>query len=88
MRGRLLDNAADMPRITTIGAVDVNKKGRAMLRKQKRRQRKERERRERGMKPRAEYEASSLSRTKPWKAAGVSRRTWYRRRREAKALAA
>jgi FixJ family two-component response regulator len=29
--------------------------------------------------PRAEYEANSLSRTRPWEAMGISRRTWYRR---------
>jgi hypothetical protein len=34
----------------------------------------------RGIHPRAEYEATSLSRSKPWLAAGLSRRTWYRRR--------
>jgi hypothetical protein len=36
----------------------------------------------RGMKTRAEYEANSLSRTKPWVAEGISRRTWYRRQKE------
>lgn len=28
--------------------------------------------------PRAEYLAQSLSRSKPWEALGVSRATWYR----------
>jgi predicted transcriptional regulator len=28
--------------------------------------------------PRAEYEANSISRAKPWEAMGLSRRTWYR----------
>jgi predicted DNA-binding transcriptional regulator AlpA len=28
--------------------------------------------------PRAEYLANSLSRSKPWEALGVSRATWYR----------
>ena len=27
--------------------------------------------------PRAEYEASSISRAKPWEALGMSRATWY-----------
>jgi hypothetical protein len=71
--------------ITTIGAIDVSRKGRMMLSKRKDRDRK---RRTRGTKPRAEYEAHSLTRTKPWQAAGMSRRTWYRRRRETEALAA
>lgn len=29
--------------------------------------------------PRSDYEANSVSRTKPWEAAGMSRATWYRR---------
>ena len=29
--------------------------------------------------PREQYEAESLSRTKPWEKLGMSRRTWYRR---------
>jgi hypothetical protein len=34
-----------------------------------------------GVKPRAEYLlAAAAAATKPWEAAGVSRRTWYRRR--------
>ena len=27
--------------------------------------------------PRAEYEANSISRSKPWEALGMSRATWY-----------
>jgi hypothetical protein len=29
--------------------------------------------------PRAEYEAQSVERAKPWEALGISRATWYRR---------
>ena len=29
--------------------------------------------------PRAEYEANSLMRSKPWEALGMSRATWYRK---------
>lgn len=29
--------------------------------------------------PRAEYEANSLTRSKPWQALDMSRATWYRR---------
>ena len=36
---------------------------------------------------RAEYLAASLSRTRPWEAAGVSRASWYRHRRETGAAA-
>lgn len=32
--------------------------------------------------PRAEYEARSISRARPWEAEGISRRTWYRRQSE------
>jgi hypothetical protein len=71
-------------RITTIGAVDLNRAERARRRDEKKRLAKERKRRERGAKPRDEYEAASLSRTKPWVAEGISRAQWYRRRSAAK----
>ena len=32
--------------------------------------------------PRADYEAQSLARTKPWESEGVSRATWYRRQKK------
>jgi hypothetical protein len=52
------------------------------LRKRQDRLRQERRRRERGVIPRAQYlEAHAVSRTKPWKAAGMSRSSWYRHRR-------
>jgi hypothetical protein len=38
-------------------------------------------RRAAGALPRAVYEANSLSRTKPWQAMGISRRTFERRRK-------
>ena len=63
--------------ITTIGAIDVRQHQREELRKQRRRQAEERRRRARGAKP----QSRSLSRTKPWKAAGMSRASWYRQRR-------
>jgi hypothetical protein len=74
--------------LRTIGAYDMPKRERDKLRRQRYRQRQrendrayqERRRRTEGAKPRAQYEAESLSRTKPWLAAGVSRSTWYRNR--------
>jgi hypothetical protein len=36
----------------------------------------------RGGRPLARDAANSLSRTKPWEAEGMSRRTWYRRTKE------
>jgi len=62
--------------ITTIGSTDVSQRARALLRKHRDRRRKERKRRERGIRPLAQ----ALSRTKPWAAEGLSRRTWYRKR--------
>jgi hypothetical protein len=64
--------------ITTIGAIDLPKAERTKRRKHEARLRDQRRRRARGGKTRHEYEAKSLSRTKPWAALGISRRTWYR----------
>ncbi|MBR1156585.1 hypothetical protein [Bradyrhizobium sp. JYMT SZCCT0428] len=65
--------------ITTIGAVDVDKAARLTRRKERARLRREHQRRSAGAQKRIDYEANSLSRTKPWEAMGISRRTWYRR---------
>jgi len=66
--------------ITTIGAFDFNAEQRRAARKHRRRM-KERERRKvRGAKPRADYQANAISRSKPWEALGISRATWYRNR--------
>lgn len=64
--------------ITMIGACDADKRERKRRRKERDRLAKERKRRERGAKTRAEYEAKSISKAKPWEAQGISRRTWYR----------
>lgn len=69
--------------ITTIGAIDCNRTGRKKRRKQQDAKRKANERRKKGAKPRALYEAESANRTKPWKAEGISRATWYRRKTSA-----
>jgi len=66
--------------LTTIGSIDVRRRGRTLLRKRRRRLYWENRRRSRGARPRADYETNSLTRAKPWEAEGVSRRTWYRRR--------
>src|SRR5215468_5734142 len=55
-------------RLTTIGSVNVGKRARAILRKRRDRMAKERKRRASGARPRSEYEANSLSKTKPWEA--------------------
>lgn len=70
-------------RITTIGACDLNKAGRTRKQKERKRARERAraaaKRAARGAIPRAEYLAKSRSRVQPWKAQGVSRRTYYRR---------
>ena len=70
--------------LTTIGAYDMPKAERIKLRRQRYRKRYNelqcQRRRASGVQPREQYEAGSLSRTKPWKAAGVSRATWFRKR--------
>lgn len=66
-------------KITTIGSVDKPKSARWHDRQERSRAAKEQRRREQGAKPRAEYLASVRS-AAPWKAAGVSRATWFRRR--------
>jgi predicted transcriptional regulator len=38
--------------------------------------------------PRAEYEANSLSRSKPWEALGMSRASWYLKGKPTQAKAA
>jgi hypothetical protein len=67
-------------KLTTIGAIDVNKRSRDLLRKRSRRRYLERRRRAEGAETRAAYEGNSLMHTKPWEAEGISRRTWYRRK--------
>jgi hypothetical protein len=67
--------------IRTIGSIDVKKGARRVLRQRKDRLYRERKRRAAGARPRAEYEANSLSRIKPWLAEGISRSTWERKRR-------
>jgi len=40
-------------------------------------------RRRQGVVERSSYEAASLEQAKPWEAEGISRRSWYRRRKPA-----
>jgi hypothetical protein len=82
---RLNLTAADRARlgIKTIGACDMTKAEREAARKARKRQAKREGRRAKGVKPRAEYEQQSISRTKPWEAEGISRPQWYRRQRQA-----
>jgi hypothetical protein len=65
--------------VTTIGAVDENKAARTKRRKRLDRERKANARRAKGAKPR--NDAQSISQAMPWLEEGISRRTWYRRRK-------
>jgi hypothetical protein len=75
-------------RITTIGAVDMTKEQRAAARRARKlerdRARAAKRRNAVGQKARADYLAAALTATKPWNRAGISRRTWERRRRRAR----
>jgi hypothetical protein len=64
-------------RITTIGACDFSKAQRTRQRKHKDRLYQERRRRDQGARPQSE----SLSATQPWRELGMSRTTWYRRKK-------
>lgn len=67
--------------ITTIGAIDMGKRERMARRRQRSRARRMAKHRANGVKTRAEYLATVAS-PKPWIAAGISRATWFRRKRE------
>jgi hypothetical protein len=67
--------------ITTIEAHDVTARERKEIRALKKAQRQRQRRREKGARPRTQYEASSLSKLKPWEQANMSRSTWYARQK-------
>jgi hypothetical protein len=81
---RLRVSYADRRRLKlrTIGAYDVNRKSRKKLQRAEKRRRDrldaEKRRRANGAMPRAQYEANSLSKTKPWERMGISRAKYYR----------
>jgi hypothetical protein len=70
-------------KIRTIGAVDCSKEERMQRRMEAKEERRVAKRRAAGTKPRAEYEAQSLSQTKPWEARGISRATYFRQAKKA-----
>ncbi len=78
---RLTDHERILLRITTIEAHDITPAERHRLRRTMKTIKERERRRAQGVKPRAIYERNSLTRTKPWKGQGISRTTWYRRRR-------
>jgi hypothetical protein len=68
-------------RITTIGAYDVCRTERQLLRKQRKRDRDRIRAAEKRLLAGARPRATSLSATRPWEADRVSRRTWERKRK-------
>ena len=66
-------------RVRTIAPIDLTAQERRQDSQIRNRMKVRAERRNAGMKPRAEYVANSLSKTKPWEALGMSRRDWYRK---------
>jgi hypothetical protein len=81
-RLRLTKEQRTMLGITTIGAIDEAKAARTKRRREREKQRRKATRRSQGALPRNIYEGQSISRTKPWETDGISRASWYRRRRE------
>jgi len=77
-------NEREMLGLNTIGACDIPPEiRRAIVKNRKRKRDRARQaaiREAEGRQNRTSYEGESLSRTKPWEAEGISRRTWYRRR--------
>jgi hypothetical protein len=66
-------------RLRTIAPIDMTKEERRQDSQIRNRERQCFKRRKAGVKPRQEWEAASLSRTKPWERLGMSRRDWYRK---------
>jgi hypothetical protein len=64
-------------RITTIGAIDIDKRGREEIRRVRAKVKQEARRRAKGVRPRAEYEANSQS--AKWRKLGMSKATFYRK---------
>ena len=78
---QLTDDERTVLGITTIEAFDITPEERRRIRRAVKTIKERERRRAQGVKPRAIYERNSLTRTKPWEAEGISRTTWYRRRR-------
>jgi hypothetical protein len=81
---RLTDHERTLLRITTIEAHNVTPAERHHIRRAMKTIKERERRRAQGVKPRLAYEQNSLTRTKPWKAEGISRKTWERRRNKAR----
>lgn len=83
--GRLLgitDEIRAEAKAWSIGTFGGSPDQRLKARKERQCHRDTQSRRDKGCRPRADYEANSLSRQKPWDQEGISRPTYYRRLRE------
>jgi hypothetical protein len=80
-RHRVTNAERERLKVWQFAPCDVTKEQLAEHRKAKERERSRARRRARGSAPRHVYVATSLSRTRPWLAEGISRRTWERHRR-------
>jgi hypothetical protein len=80
----ITDEIRTLLKLRTIGAIDKPAEQRAAERREKQRLAKELKRCAAGVVTIAEARASRTAR-QPWKAAGISRSTWYRRRQSAAA---
>jgi hypothetical protein len=67
--------------LRTIGSVDVLRDARLTRRKAKDAEQHAAKRRAAGARSRAEYEAASIRRLKPWLAESISERTWWRHKK-------
>jgi hypothetical protein len=75
-------------RFKTIAPVDMTAAQRRDVSRILSNGRRRQKRRMSGVQTRAVYEGQSLSRTKPWEAEGISKSTWYERRKKARTSAA
>jgi hypothetical protein len=83
---RLRNDDRTLHRLHNIAPIDKTKAQLAKLRKQKHKERMRLARRHAGIMPRAAYRAAVASK-KPWIKEGKSRRTYYRHRAKARAMA-
>lgn len=74
----LTDASRTRLRITSISPCDVSRAERLERSRRRKAACRKAARRAAGVQPRAQYEAESLSRSRPWEALNVSRRTWER----------
>ncbi|MGM5025731.1 hypothetical protein AB8B02_05855 [Tardiphaga sp. 862_B3_N4_1] len=89
---RLSDADRTRLNIRTIGAYDLDRKARAKRRRDTKRirdrERARKKRAEKGMQSRAQYLAEhNMSRSEPWKVLGISRTTYWRRRKQSEVSA-